>query len=795
MAAENMAHAELSTEQLKRRVSIPLPKPKPGADSAEVSDLAQPRALEAIEFAMSMKGGGYNVYALGDAQTGMHERLMARLEQIAGDKPAGADLCYVANFGKPGEPVAMVLPRGVGRRVRDDVNHLLVSLTTLIPAAFSSDEFRQQIDELNSELQQRQMRDTAELSEEAKREGLAMLPTPGGFIFAPSDDDKVLDAEDFAKLEESEKRRIAGAIEKMNEKLRERLQAYPSFQEELARQQRTLAESTARHVLTSLTSKLRARYNRHEEVIRHLNAIGENLLENVDKLLALNAPMLPGRAQVSTEDLFREYQMNLIVDRSDEDRAPVVYESNPSLENLIGKLDHRLEYGVPVSDFTMIRAGALHRANGGYLVLDAERILTKPFAWEALKRALLDGCIRIESVSQLLSMAYSVSLDPEPVPLQVKVVLLGPRRLHHLLRQYDSDYDSLFKVPADFWDEVLWDDRNEKAYCDVLQGFVAENDLLPLSDGALAELIEYGGRLVQDHRHLSAYTEELCDMVREADHYARSVKSKDIARGHVRSAASQRDLRVGRIKELVLHNIERGVTVIKTEGKAVGQVNGLSVVQLGRLVFGQPSRITATARMGRGDFIDIERESKLGGNIHSKAVLIVSNFIGYRYAKEQPLSLHASLVFEQSYGGIEGDSASIAEVCALLSAIIDAPVRQDLAITGSMDQHGFVQAIGGVNEKIEGFFDVCKSQTLTGTQGVIIPQSNQENLMLSDEVIESVEKGQFHIYTMTEVDDAIELMFGSASEIASVERVETQIRERLARFHELWKNAQGDDHE
>ncbi|MGI9327604.1 MAG: Lon protease family protein [Pseudomonadales bacterium] len=790
-----MAHAELSTEQLKRKVSIPLPTSEPGTDAAEANDLTQPRALEAIEFAMSMKGGGYNVYALGDAQTGMHERLMARLQEIASDEPAGSDLCYVANFGKPGEPVAMVLPRGVGRNVRDDVNHLLVSLTTLIPAAFSSDEFRQQIDELNSELQQRQMRDTAELNEEAKREGLAMLPTPGGFIFAPSDDDKVLDAEEFAKLDESQKRGIASAIEMMNEKLRERLQAYPSFQEELARQQRTLAETTARHVLTSLTSKLRARYNSHDEVISHLNAIGENLLDNVDKLLVLSAPAVPGQPQVPTEDLFREYQMNLIVDRSDEVRAPVVYESNPSLENLIGKLDHRLEYGVPVSDFTMIRAGALHRANGGYLVLDAERLLTKPFAWEALKRALLDGCIRIESVSQLLSMAYSVSLDPEPVPLQIKVVLLGPRRLHHLLRQYDSDYDSLFKVPADFWDKVLWDDRNEKAYCDLLLGFVAENELLPLSDGALAELIEYGGRLVQDRRHLSAYTEELCDMVREADHYARSAKSEDIGRDHVMVAASQRDSRVGRIKELVLHNIERGVTVIKTEHAAVGQVNGLSVVQLGRLVFGQPSRITATARMGRGDFIDIERESKLGGNIHSKAVLIVSNFIGYRYAKEQPLSLHASLVFEQSYGGIEGDSASIAEVCALLSAIIDTPVRQDLAITGSMDQHGFVQAIGGVNEKIEGFFEVCKSQKLTGTQGVIIPQSNQENLMLSDEVIETVEKGQFHIYTMTEVDDAIELMFGSTSEIASVERIEAQIRERLARFHELWKSAQGDDRE
>lgn len=789
-----MALNEITPNRLKRRVQAVPEADIAAAPTSDPDDLAQPRALEALEFAMGMRGAGYNVYALGDAQTGMHARLLECLHRIAGARPVPEDLCFVANFEKPTEPVAMALPRGVGRRVRDDVNHLLISLTSLIPAAFSSDEFRAQVDELNATLQRRQRQDSTELSEQAQEHGLVMLPTPGGFIFAPAANGEVLETEQFSKLDAQEKQRIADAIEQMNEKLRARLQAYPSFQEELIRQQRDLAETTARRVLASLTAALRERYHRHEAVIAHLNAIGSNLLENVDKLLMLNSLNMPGRPATSPEELFREYQVNLVVDRSDDVGAPVVYESNPSLENLVGKLDHRLEYGMPVSDFSMIRAGALHRANGGYLVLDAERLLSKPFAWEALKRALFDECIRIESVSQLLSMAYSVSLAPSPFKLQLKVVLLGPRHIHHLLRQYDSDYSSLFKVAADFWDEVQWNESNERAYRDLLEAFARDHDLLPLSTDALAELIEYGGRLVQDQRHLSAYTEALCDMVREADHVARAHNVQSIRRADVLSASRQRELRVGRLKELVLRNIERGFTVIKTRGRAVGQVNGLSVVQLGRLVFGQPSRITATARIGSGDVIDIERESKLGGNIHSKAVLIVSNFVGYRYAKEQPLSLHASLVFEQSYGGIEGDSASVAEVCALLSAIVDLPLRQDLAITGSMDQHGAVQAIGGVNEKIEGYFDVCNADGLTGSQGVVIPASNEDNLMLNDEVIAAVESGTFHIYSIKAVDDAIALMFGTPDQPAVVSEIDAQIRTRLADLHALWKRSTGGSH-
>lgn len=784
-----MAHVELAPAQLKRSASV-------GSATAEVAEgraaneLGQPRALEALNFGMSVAGVGYNVYALGETQTGMHQTVAERLQGIAALEPIPNDLCYITNFTDPSQPLTLSLPSGVGRRIRDDVKQLLLDLTTMIPAAFSSDDFRLQLNKLHAELEQKQMGDTKALQNEAKTHGLIMMPTPNGFMFAPEVDGSVLKAEEFEKLDDAKKHTIEESIDLMTEKVRSRLQEYPAVQEDVIRQQRALAETTARQVLAQLTGKLRARYNRHEGFLSHLNAIASHLLDNIDKLLLLNsAKQLP--FGVGADDILRDYEINLVVDHDQLSNAPVVYESNPSLENLVGKLDHRFEQGIPVSDFTMIRPGALHRANGGYLILDAERLLNKPFAWEALKRALLDGCIRIESVSQLMSMAYSITLEPQSVPLQVKIVLLGSRRLYHLLRQYDTDFDSLFKVLADFSDEVQWNLDNELAYSQLLHGFEKEQGLRPIEDAAVCRMIEYASRLVSDQQHLSAHTQRLYDLARESDHFAAEAQVDRIGVDQVNRAIAKRDYRVDRIRDLVLQNIERGVTVIATQGATIGQINGLSVASIGKLVFGQPSRITATARLGSGEFIDIERESKLGGKIHSKAVMIVASFIGYRYAKEQPLSLHASLGFEQSYGGVEGDSASVAEVCALLSAIIEKPIRQELAVTGSMDQHGAVQAIGGVNEKIEGFYSVCESQGLTGKQGVIIPQSNRENLMLSQTVIDAVEQGDFHIYTVNHIDEAMALLFGQPDKLADIEVIDNQVKERLSRFHDLWKQSRG----
>jgi lon-related putative ATP-dependent protease len=545
-------------------------------------------------------------------------------------------------------------------------------------------------------------------------------------------------------------------------------------------------------VLSGLAARLRSRYQTYPEAIRYVVEVQQHLLENVDRILLLaqgqagQLQMPAAAAGAAADQFYKHYEVNLIVDNADLEGAPVIYESNPSLDNLVGKLEHRFEYGTPITDFSMIRAGALHRANGGYLIVDLDRVLQKPFAWEALKRALSDHVVRVESVSQLLNMAYSVSMDPEPVPLALKVVLLGNRELYHLLQHYDRDFDALFKIVADFDDYIPWDEAHEPEYAAMLARVVRESRIRHLTAAAVACTLEHSSRLVDDRRRLSARVRDVEDILREADHLAAQESEQEIHARHIDKVIMTRDYRVDRIRELVHENITRGITVVETEGRKVGQINGLSVVQIGQLVFGQPSRITATARIGRGELIDIEREARLGGNIHTKAVMIVSNFIGARYAREQPMSLHASLVFEQSYGGIEGDSASIAEVCALISAIIERPLRQDMAVTGSMDQHGTAQAIGGVNEKIEGFFDICNVQGLTGTQGVLIPRSNRDNLMLRQDVVDAVAAGRFHVYDMANVDDAFAILFaGPDGQPADPDDIDAAVRQRLKQLHDL----------
>jgi len=788
---------ELEAAQLRRQASEEALGFTSTADVEPARvQLGQGRAQGALDFAMAMSFDGYNLYALGAPQIGMHAFIEERLKDLAKHQEAPGDCCYLNNFGDPSNPQVCQLPQGMGRRFKSDMAHFVIEVRTTLPAALTSEEYRKQASELTSHFQQRQMADASELQQEAEQLGLTMLPTPNGFAFAPVQEGKVMDQETFSNLPDEKKQEIAEAIDHMNQRLIERLRDYPRFQEQLMGQQRKLLRETAEAVLRNLTARLRSRYQIYPPAIAFVVAVETHMLENVERIVALEQGQVggmglpPGAAGDVADRFFKQYQVNLIVDNADLEGAPVCYESNPSLDNLVGKLEHRFEYGTPVTDFSMLRCGALHRANGGYLLLDADRLLTKPFAWEALKRALTDRQVRVESVSQLLSMAYSVSLDPEPMPLRVKVVLLGNRELYHLLRHYDPDFDGLFKILADFDDYVPWDDEHQQAYAGMLSRLVRASQIRHLSAAAVASTLEHSSRLVEDRRRLSARVKDMEDILREADQLARQDDAELIDAKHIDQVILNRAYRLDRIRELVHENITRGITVVDTQGMKSGQINGLSVVQIGKLVFGQPSRITATARLGKGEVIDIEREARLGGNIHSKAVMIVSNFIGSRYARENPLSLHASLVFEQSYGGIEGDSASIAEVCALISAIIDRPLRQDLAITGSMDQHGTAQAIGGVNQKIEGFFDVCKEQGLSGTQGVIIPASNVDNLMLRQDVVDSVAQGQFHVYAMKTVDDAMSILFAEPGAAPiDPDEINGAVTERVRALHQIWMAA------
>jgi lon-related putative ATP-dependent protease len=755
--------------------------------------LGQVRAEQALDFAMKMRFEGYNLYALGAPQIGMHEFVQERLDALAKDARTPDDWCYLNNFEDRSNPQVCRLPQGIGRRFKHDMGNFITQVRSTLPAALTSEDYRRASAELSQRLQHRQMTDTSELQQEAERLGLTMLPTPNGFAFAPVVEGRVMEQAEFNALDESRRREINQAIESMNQRLMERLREYPRFQEELVREQRELVRSTAARVLSSLAARLRSRYQVYPAVMRFVVAAEANLLDNVERIVLLEqgeagaAPGVPPQAAGAAADqFFSQYEVNLIVDNADLSGAPVIYESNPSLDNLVGKLEHRFEYGTPVTSFNLIRAGALHRANGGYLLVDADRLLQKPFAWEALKRALADRCVRVESVSQMMSLAYSVSLDPDPIPLDVKVVLFGDRRTYYLLGQYDPDFDALFKIVGDFDDYVNWDGEHEREYAALLARLVRDSGIRHLNAAAVASALEQSSRLVEDRRRLSARVKDLEDILREADQLAAQEGAELIDGHHIDNVILGRAYRVDRIRELVHENITRGVTQVVTEGTRAGQINGLSVVSIGKLVFGQPARITATARLGHGQVIDIEREARLGGSIHSKAVMIVSNFIGARYAREHPLSLHASLVFEQSYGGIEGDSASIAEVCALISAIIDRPLRQDIAVTGSMDQYGAVQAIGGVNQKIEGFFDVCRMRGPTSTQGVLIPASNLDNLMLRQDIVDAASAGEFHVYAMTSVDDAMAILFSEpGGPLVDPNDIHNAVEARVRELHEI----------
>ena len=754
--------------------------------------LTQSRAKQSIEFGVGMPFSGYNIYALGSTQSNKRKLITKRLEHLVNGEKSTSDWCYISNFEEPEKPKSIKLPPGLGRKFRRDMQIFIKNVRVLIPASLSSDEFQNQKQEIANALQLHRTNDATELEQEAKNLNLTMLPTPKGFIFAPVDNDKVIEQDAYLELSTEQRKEIQNNIEHMADQLQEKLREYPKIQQKLIEDQRSLIQKSAEQVISTLMSNLHSQYEDYTRIIDYFAAVKHELLENVEKIMELDAPQAPAQMfSTSNSELFLDsFNVNLIVDSTDSKGPPVLYESNPSLDSLVGKLEHRIEFGMPVTDFNLIRPGALHRANGGYLLLDAERLLQKPFAWDALKRSISDQTIRIESVSQMMNMTYSVSLEPEPIPLDVKIILLGSNYLYHLLRNYDADFDQLFKVVADFDDDVEWSPQNVTAYTSIIASTVKEFSLKALDAAAVARVIEHASRLVADQKRLSTHVDDIGDLLKEADFLATQDDLSIIARKHISKAIEQRVFRLGRYKEAVRKNIDRGLILVDISGTKVGQINGLSVVSVGQFLFGQPMRITATARLGRGELIDIERESKMGGNIHSKAMMIVSSFIGSRYAQDRPLSLRGSLVFEQSYGGVEGDSASIAEVCALLSAISECPIRQNLAITGSMDQHGKVQAIGGVNDKIEGFFDICLSQGLTGEHGVIIPESNREHLMLREDVVEAVKNKQFHIHTVTTIDDAMSLLF-SEKPLSSIDVKEVHkcVIDRLDHWHNIRLNA------
>jgi lon-related putative ATP-dependent protease len=738
----------------------------------ELEDLAQvlgqSRAVEAMRFGIGIEREGYNIFALGPAGTGKRALVRQFFERQAQNEPVPSEWCYVNNFDDPHQPRAVQLPAGKGVEFRNDMEGTVEQVRTALSAAFESEEYQTRRQEVTEEFRERQSQAFEGLQQQAQEKGFTVLRTPAGLVFAPVREGEVLSPEQVQKLSEEERKSLESEVEGLQEELQKILQQMPIWQHELQAKVREMAREMSSLAVGGLIDELRQKYADFPQIVEHLKAVQEDVIENAREFLSSDEdpsdPMSALRQAMQRlregPAVLRRYGVNVLVDHSTSEGAPVIYEDNPTYQNLIGRVEHMAQMGALLTDFNLIQPGALHKANGGYLILDARKVLTQPYSWEGLKRVLESGQIRIESVGQMLSLVSTVSLEPEPIPCDVKIALVGDRMLYYLLWQLDPDFANLFKVEADFEEEMDRNSENQLLYAQLLATLARKEDLRPLDRAGVARFIEHSARMVGDAEKLSAQMRDITDLLREADYWAGQAGNGAITAADVQQAIDAQIHRADRLRERLQEEILRGTILIDTEGERIGQVNGLSVIGLGNFAFARPSRITAQIRLGKGDVVDIEREVELGGPIHSKGVLILSGFLGARYAGERPLSLSASLVFEQSYGGVEGDSASSAELYALLSAIARVPIKQSLAVTGSVNQHGQVQAIGGVNEKIEGFFDVCKSRGLTGDQGVLIPISNVKHLMLRQDVVEAAAAGQFHIYPVETVDQGIEILTG-----------------------------------
>ena len=739
----------------------------------------QERAIDAIELGVGIQRSGFNLFVLGDPATGKFDATRERILAIAAGQPRGEDWCYVNNFKEPHKPHALRLPCGQGAGFRLDMQQLVEELRGAIPAVLESDDYRSRVEQIDAQFGGKQEQGFSELVDEAQGQGILLLRTPTGFSFAPDKDGEVMPHEEFEKLPDEEKERIAKAVRGLQEKLERLLRQIVLWRRAHREEMKKLNREVTMFAVGNMVDDLIRRYVALPEVVRWLDAFKEDVVENAD-IFRSQSESTPQQLAAQAEELppLRRYEVNLLVGGGEVPGAPVVTEENPTYVNLVGRIEHIARFGALLTDFGLIKAGALHRANGGYLLLDLRRVLMQPFAWEALKRALHTREIRIESPGQFYGAVSTVSLEPQPIPLDVKVVLFGDRMLHMLLQAYDPEFVELFKVSADFEDDADASPESLKAYARVIATIAGKVCELPLDRHAVARVVEFGAREAGDSGKLSLHRRGLEDLITESEYWARKTGRDLIGREQVQRALDARIERSDSIRRRMQEEILRGTIMIDTAGAEPGQINGLAVYSVGDLVFGQPTRITATTRVGDGHVIDIQREAQLAGAIHSKGVMILSAFLAARYAARQPFALNASLAFEQTYGPVDGDSASLAELCALVSSLAGVPIRQAWAVTGSVNQRGEVQAIGGVNEKIEGFFDICVARGLDASHGVLIPKANLRHLMLRRDVVEAVRDGRFAIHAVSQFDEAIALLTGEPD-------IDQLVRKRLSQFVDI----------
>jgi lon-related putative ATP-dependent protease len=762
-----MPVAPLPPEQLYRRCDPEQLAFKTTAElGAEGTLITQARAMQAVQFGIGIRHEGYNLFALGPAGTGKYATIRRALETQAATETVPPDWCYVFNFQQAHRPRALRLPPGQGTELQHDMEQLIADLHRAIQGVFESDEYRTRTQALEEELEERQEEAMGRIRDMAKEKDVVLLQTPTGFTLAPFRDGKPMGPNEFQELPAKERARIEADINALQTEMRKVLHQMPLWKKRSDEQVEALNREMAGAAIQSLIDALSEKYQELPAVVSYLEQVQADVVEHFRQFMPdheKQPPILAGWAPPNGDGppWHHRYRINVLLGHDEDGGAPVVYADLPTHHHLVGRIEHRAHLGALETDFTMIRAGALHQANGGYLILDALKVLLQPFAWETLKRMLQAHEIRIESLAQIASLISTLSLEPEPIPLDVKVVMLGERHIYYLLCRLDPEFGELFKVAIDFDDQLVRDADGIQGYARFIASEVRRAALRPLDRAAVARVIEHSARLADDSERLTTHQRSVCDLLREADYWAGASARETVTAADVEQAIASQIARADRIARRLREETTRGTLLIDTDGEQVGQVNGLAVMILGGFAFGHPSRITARVRLGKGEVIDIEREVKLGGPLHSKGVLILHGLLAGRYALDHPLSLSASLVFEQTYGGVDGDSASSAELYALLSALAELPIRQSLAVTGSVNQLGEVQAIGGVNEKIEGFYDTCAARGPIDGQGVLIPAANVKHLMLRADIGEAAAHGRFGVYPIRTIDEGIELLTGT----------------------------------
>jgi len=758
---------ELQVEQLRRICDPGVFDFKSTAELSVLDNIiGQERAVRATSFGIDIESPGYHMFALGPTGTGKTSMIKDLLDRKSEDQDIPDDWCYVNNFEDNDKPRTLRLPAGKGCQFEEDMDRLVEDLSNEIPSAFETEDYEKEQEKIEAEFQEQRQVKFKKLEKEAESREFTLVQTPRGLIIAPVIDDDVITQEDFNKLEKETREKFEERQSELQEKMRNTIRRIQDLQEEAKEEIRKLDQEVVGYAVEHLIEKMTEKYSDLDAIVNFLQEVRNDLLKNVDAYKQAKEreeaqQQLPFQiGQMGGKPNFDRYKVNLLVDNCKTDGAPVIIESNPTYPNLLGRIEHQARFGALTTNFQMIKGGALHRANGGYLIVNARDILTKPMAWEGLKRALKDHEVRIESMYESLGAISTRSLDPEPIPLDIKVILIGDPMVYYLLYSMDQDFQELFKVKVDFSVQMDWTDDSLQQYARFVGTVCKNENLIDFAPSGMAKVIEESARMVGHQKKLATKFGEIVDLIREASYWAGKNGKKQVRGEDVSQAVDEKIYRSNQLEERLQEMIDEGVILIDTDEETIGQVNGLSVLPLGDYAFGKPSRITARTHVGKAGVVNIDRETELGGRIHNKGVMILTGYLGGKYAQNMPMAFSASITFEQLYDEVDGDSASSAELYTLLSSLSGYPLRQDLAVTGSVNQRGQVQAIGGVNEKIEGFFKVCMMKGLTGEQGVMIPQSNVEHLMLREEVVEAVKDGKFHIYPVSTIDEGIELLTG-----------------------------------